>query len=192
MRSINKIACSALLWLLAIVLAGGCQCWKKSFPTPPLGTHSDPIWRRQEAAGHASDLVIYQHEFDVNGDNLNTGGQDHLRSIAARLHCGVALPVIIERSSTSENPQSEFKYPVNPNSELDLRRRDMIVKSLVNMGIPHADNCVVVAPAMAEGITAVEAIRAYQNGVLENNSQNGNYGGTAGGAFGGGLGTGFF
>jgi hypothetical protein len=192
----NTVKHYLLLALSASVLLSGCQCCKNSMPTPPLGTHSDPIWRHQEAGGEATDMTVYQHEFELDGARMNPAGQDHLRAIAARLHCGVTLPVTVERSATSIDPQSEYKYPVNPNSELDLRRREMVVQMLGHMGISNADNCVVVAPAIAEGATAIEASGAYQRGVLESNYNNqgnaGNYGGGAAFGAGFGAGTGLF
>jgi hypothetical protein len=126
---------------------------------------SDEIWRRQAAGASASDFVIYQNEFELNGTRLNLAGEDHLRSIAARLHCGQPVPVVIERSMTSERPDSEFHYPVNANPELDMKRRTAVVKCLIAMGISQAEHCVVVAPAMAEGYTATEAVAAYYEGV---------------------------
>jgi hypothetical protein len=157
----------AALCLCLTASLAGCSLFDsdRKTPTPPLGVQSDEIWRRHEAGASASDFVIYQHEFELNGTRLNLGGQDHLRSIAARLHSGQPLPVVIERSMTSERPDSEFHYPVNPNPELDMQRRAAVAKCLIAMGIPQADHCVVVAPAMAEGYTATEAAAAYEQGL---------------------------
>jgi hypothetical protein len=175
--------------MAAIVsLVGGC-CNLEKTPTPPLGAQSDSVWRRQEAGAAASEFVIYQHEFVLNDTRLNAAGEDHLRSIAARLHCGAPLPVVVERSMTSEKPNSEFHYPVNPNPELDMKRRDVIVKSLIGLGITNADQCVVVAPPFAAGYTATQAARAYQRGMSLSGHAQGGFGqGTAGGL--GGIGVG--
>ena len=134
MKAFQNTAAAAALWTSGLfALAGGCCCWPDKTPTPPLGTQSDIVWRRQEAARSASDFVIYQHEFVYDPDNqlrvrLNMAGEDHLKSIAARLHCGDPLPVIVERSMTSERPDSEYQYPVNPNPELDMKRREAVVR----------------------------------------------------------------
>ena len=154
----------------------------KETPTPPLGTQSDAIWRRQAAAASASDFVIYQNEFEKNGVHLNTAGEDHLRSIAARLHCGAPVPVIIERSMTHIRPETEFKYPIHPDFELDRRRREAVVATLVAMGIPNAEQCTVVAPAMAEGFTANEAAQAQNQGMMSGGGNGGGRGGNGGGA----------
>jgi hypothetical protein len=156
-----------------------------------LGSQSDCIWRRQEASASASDFVIYEGEFKTDTDTiqLNTAGEDHLKAIAARLHCGAPLPVIVQRSMTSVDPNSKYKYPVNPNPELDVKRRDYIVKALVSLGISNADQCVVIAPKLAEGATASEAAQAYQNGINGDGRNFGGFGvGRAGGL--GGIGTG--
>jgi len=175
MKTFWKIEAPALLWIITVMtISGGCGCWAKRTPTPPLGTQSDAIWRRQEAGASASDFVIYQHEFVKNGIRLNTAGEDHLRSIAARLHCGAPLPVIIERSMTHVRPDTEFHYPVHPDFELDKRRREAVVATLIAMGIPNADQNTVVAPAMAEGFNAEEAAAAYNESF--SNSSRGNNG----------------
>lgn len=171
MKALPKTALAAALWTAGLlVLAGGCASWPDKTPTPPLGTQSDIIWRRQEAAATASDFVIYQHEFVFDPDNqehvrMNSAGEDHLKSIAARLHCGAPLPVIIERSNTSERPGSQYHYPVNHNPELDMKRREAVVRWLNALGITNADQCVVVAPALAAGYKATEATRAYHRGL---------------------------
>jgi hypothetical protein len=189
MKAFQTIAASGVLWIAALAPLAGCSSWgHKKVPTPPLGTQNDCIWRRQEAGAAASDFVMYQNEFEPNdelsdnsddgrpkrdGARLNMAGEDHLRSIAARLHDGACMPVVVERSMTSERSDSEYKYPVNPNPELDMKRRDVVVKSLMALGIVNAEQCVVVAPAMAEGYTATEAVRAYNRGLSDTNARTG-------------------
>jgi hypothetical protein len=165
-----------LTFLGLVLLAGGC-CWPEKLPTPPLGTQSDQNWRRMEAGAAASDFVIYQSEFSVdpkdeNKIQLNAAGEDHLRSIAARLQCGAPLPVVIERGNMSKRADTEYQYPVHPNPELDMKRRDYVAKTLVAMGITNADQCVIVAPAMAEGYKGTEAARAYARGLATSGHEN--------------------
>jgi hypothetical protein len=175
MKAFQRTAAAAALWTSSfLVLAGGCSSWPDKTPTPPLGAQSDIIWRRQEAGASASDFVIYQHEFVYDPDNqervrLNAAGEDHLKSIAARLHCGAPLPVIVERSMTSERPGSEYHYPINPNPLLDMKRREAVVKWLIALGIANADQCVVVASPLAAGYKATEAARAYHRGLARGN-----------------------
>jgi hypothetical protein len=180
MKTTWKIEVPAFLWIFtAVTLFGGCCGWEKRTPTPPLGIQSDAIWRRQAAGASASDFVIYQNEFVKNEIRLNTAGEDHLRSIAARLHCGAPVPVIVERSTTHIRPDTKHHYPIHPDPELDRRRREHIVALLIAMGIPNADQCTVVAPAMAEGFTAEEAAHAFNQGLMSGNGNNrsGNNGG---------------
>ena len=95
---------------------------------------------------------------------------------------------MVERSSMSARQNTEYQYPIHPNPALDLRRREIIVRSLTAMGIVDADNRVVVAPAFSQGYRAQEAEAAFQNGM----NGRGGFGGGMGGGFGGGMGGGFF
>lgn len=185
---------AAALPLLAGCCTGDCAARYKSPGIAPLGAQSDAIWQRQEANAEASDYVVYQHEFEMNGVRLNTDGEDHIRQIAARLRCHADMPVVVERSMTKVRPQTEFKYPVHPDPELDMQRRDVIVRLLLAMGIADAEQRVMVAPALAEGQNATEAGRSYYQGLNRGGYGSGNsgfggawFGGASGGAGFGGI-----
>lgn len=171
--------------LLAVT---GCQGWGRiANPAPaPLGALSDPIWRNQEANAERSDFVVYQHEFQGDTEFLNTGGEDHVKQIAYRILRGQDAQVIVERSMTSARADTEFKYPVHPNPELDMRRRDIVVRSLAAMGIADSHERVVVAPALTPGITADEAESAYHSGIGSSGmgTPSGGFGGFMTGGFG--------
>jgi hypothetical protein len=145
-----------------------------------VGQISDPIWQKQEANAEYSDFVVYQHEFKKDSEELNPAGEDHVKQIAARLVGGQEIQVVVERDTMSVDPKSEFKYPVNSNPELDMRRREIVARSLAAMGVPDADQRVSVAPAFAQGFTGPEAEAAYQRGVTS-----GTYGQQGMGGFGG-------
>lgn len=153
----------------------------------PLGAVSDPIWQSQEARAEASEFVIYQHEFQDDAPYLNFCGQSHVKQIAARLQYCPNMPVVIQPDMTKIDESTEFKYPVHPDPVLDLKRREMIVLALQEMGVADAEKRVVVAPAYAEGFTAVEAQQAY-NAALSGAGQFGGGGGFGGfgSSFGGG------
>jgi uncharacterized membrane protein YgcG len=120
-------------------------------PAPaPLGTITNEYWVRQETNAEAIDFVIYEHEFVDQSFRLNTGGEDHVKQIAYRLKQGAPFPVIVERTMNGIDPDSEYKFPVHPNPELDLARRELIVRVLTAMGVADADSRVVVAPGLAE------------------------------------------
>lgn len=190
MKPSKPISMAALLVIGAVALmATGCahyRCAEALYepppPAAPLGTLSDHHWQIQEANGEASDFVVYQHEFEMNKARLNMAGEDHVKQIAARLHEGRNLPVLVERSMTTARPDTEFQYPVHPNPELDMLRREVVVRSLTAMGIPDADQRVVVAPALAPGQKATEARAAYLRGYSGRG-----YGGAGFGGFGGGF-----
>ena len=176
----------ALVGLLVTVC--GCQQWKMFYQHPsalPLGTLSDPVWQNQEVNAELADFIVYQHEFKEGAEYLNTAGEDHVRRIAARLSSGQDATVIVERSFMTPRENTKYHYPVHPNPQLDLRRREILVRSLVAMGIVDAEERVVVAPSFAEGFRSHEAEAAYQRGM----SSYGGGGGGGGGGFGGG---GFF
>ncbi len=180
MKHISYLTQFSLVTLLG--LAVGCGYPKFNTTEAPLGTISDEIWKAQEHNAEASDFVIYQHEFKLNETRLNTSGEDHVKQIAERLLMGQDFPVVIERSMTSPRPDTEFKFPVHPNPELDMRRRHLVVLALERLGVAGADERVVVAPAFAEGYESQEAIGAYGRGM----SLFGGGGGFGGGGFGGG------
>jgi len=92
--------------------------------------------------------------------------------------------VVVERSQTSAKAGTKYQYPVHFNPELDMKRREVVVRALTRMGIADADTRVVVAPAFAQPLTGNEAQSAYATGL-----SGGGLGG-GGGGFGGGMGGG--
>ncbi|MHB8902355.1 MAG: hypothetical protein ACYC6Y_26650 [Thermoguttaceae bacterium] len=161
LRLLVAVAC------LATLAAAGCHGWgsRRDHAPAPLGTLSDPIWRNQESNAEHSDFVIHMHEFQGNTERLNTAGEDHVKQIAARLLSGQEAQVLVERSMTSARPETKYQYRVHPNVELDLARREIVVRSLAAMGITDAEQRVVVSPALTPGMTADEAEGAYRAGV---------------------------
>jgi hypothetical protein len=157
---------------------------------PPLGAISDQYWTRQEYNAEASKNVFYQHEFKFQGERLNWAGEDHLKQVAAQMVRNPEFPVIIERSLTAPDPTAKYKYPVNPDPALDMRRREMVVEALTSLGVPDAANRVVVSTALAPGITGQQAEQAFLRGGLNTGGAFGGFGSSFGGfgGFGGGLG----
>jgi hypothetical protein len=203
MKRISRRRFAALAMSTAATsILGGCHHYHESRalyqPPPavaPLGAISDPIWQSQEARAEASEFVIYNHEFEFEAPWLNHCGKSHVKQIAARLQYCPNLPVVIQPDQTKIDESTEFKYPVHPNPELDLKRREMIVLALQEMGVHDAEKRVLVAPPYAEGFTATEAQQVY-NQALSGAGQFGGFGGGfggfgssfGGGGFGGGFG----
>jgi hypothetical protein len=199
LSGIAALLAAPLLWALP-GCAGARNAWMFYSPPPaptPLGTHVDQANRIQEDNSEAAKFIVYQHEFKLNelvdgqnvgGFRLNEDGEDHVRKIAEQLRHGVMYPVVVERSRSTAWPDTRFEYPVHFDAELDLKRRAVVVQSLTMLGVPDADQRVVVAPAFPQGYTSGEAAAAY------NNSLRGGLGGSGGGGFGGGGfgGGGFF
>jgi uncharacterized membrane protein YgcG len=139
----------------------------------------------QEMHGEANDFVLYEHEWVAGTSRLNPAGEAHLRQIAARSG-QVPFPVLVENSSEETAAMIEGCPPCD---KLDEDRRNVVIAALTLMGVPGASQRVVVAPALAAGLTSAEGEQAY-GGSLRNNGSGG-FGGGGGGGFGGsGLGGG--
>ncbi|MEO8493461.1 MAG: hypothetical protein ABI614_00210 [Planctomycetota bacterium] len=185
----NKTFSALILSVTSFSVSVGCGNHHFFRTEAPLGSISDDVWRAQEHNAEASDFVLYQHEFKLNEVRLNTAGEDHVKQIAERISNGDNFPVVIERSNTTARLDTDYKFPVHPNPELDMQRRKLIVNALVRLGVPDADERVVVAPAFAEGFQSQEAMSAYGRGFSLQGGQGGGGFGGGGGGFGGG---GFF
>ena len=189
-----------LLGCLSLSLLAGCSHFKNARllyerpdSMPPLGTISDDVWHKHELHGEASDFAVYQSEFVADSAELNTLGEDHVKEIAHRLVQGQDFPVMVERSMTTSRSTTEHEYPIHPNPVLDMQRREIIVRSLVALGVQDADQRVVVSPALAAGYPAEQARAAYQQGQFGGGFGLGGFGRGAGGfGAGGGFGGGFF
>lgn len=178
---------AAVAGLLGLAAAGGWGRGRWGAPSgpAPLGTLSNQFWRLQEHNAEASDFVVYEHEWEMDGTRLNWQGEDHVKQIAARLHAGVHYPVLVERCRHARRQSDRYKYPVHLNPQLDMRRREVIVQALTTFGIAEADQRVVVSPALTEGLTSPEAERAYLRGLNMDTYGTGFGGGSGGGRFGG-------
>ena len=157
--TIKHKRCEPLAW--AVVLAGslglascGTPSWKGLFQNPPgpapIGTISDQYWSQQEINGEGWKNIIFQHEFKKNGVRLNWAGEDHVKQIAAQINRNPDFKVVIERSTMTADPTAKYKFPVNLNPELDMKRREMVVQALLAMGVPDASERVVVGPDLPQ------------------------------------------
>jgi uncharacterized membrane protein YgcG len=195
--------------LSVLLAAAGCTTPSLFYQPPPapamLGTVVDQTNQTQDENAEASKFVIYQHEFELNknregggvaGIRLNEYGEDHVRRIAEGVRNGVPFPVVVERSQTTAQTGTKYKYPVHFNPDLDMKRREVVVRALTQMGIANADTLVVVAPAFAQPLTGNEAQGAYATGISGwgggFGGMGGGFGGMGGGFGGGGFGGGFF
>ena len=120
----------------------------------PLGAVTDAHWETQQTNAEAADFIFYDHEFVGETAELAPGAKDHLMQVALRLE-HVPFPVVIERSPHNARPQ------------LDRTRRQVIVELLARLGHEASEGRVVIAPAFAEGMTAVEGESAYRNSISD-------------------------
>jgi hypothetical protein len=137
----------------------------------PLGQVTDAHWETQQTNAEASDFIFYDHEFVGETAKLNPAAKEHLLSVALRLP-HVPFPLVVEQSVDNKKPQ------------LDAERRQAIVDMLVKLGYEPVDidPRVVVAPAIAPGLTAIETESAYRSTI---GGDYGGYGGGGGRRFGG-------
>jgi len=143
----------AACWLM---LAGCCgphmtheQMLGPAYDRPfPLGQVTDSFWETQQTNGEASDFIFYDHEFEGETDTLTDGGKKHLLQVAMRMR-HVPFPVVVEQGLHNRHP------------DLDRWRRATVVNELMQLGVDTAEERVVVAPAIARGITALEGEAAY-------------------------------
>jgi hypothetical protein len=148
--------------------AGGASGQGPAYDHPfPLGQVTDAHWETQQTNAEASDFVFYDHEFVGDTDKLAPGAKKHLMQVALRLE-HVPFPVVIEQSQHN-------RYP-----KLDQQRRKTIVEQLGRIGVENAEKRVVVAGALAAGITSIEAEQAYQEAINSGNSGGGRFGGFGG------------
>ncbi len=180
----------AALVVAALPVITGCEggWWVWGRPSAqPLGTLSDPVWQAQEHNAEKSDFVVHEHEFVGDQEFLNTAGEDHLKQIAFRIVSGHDAQVLVERSRTSARPDTEYKYRVHVNSDLDMRRRDIVVRCLSALGVQDSDARVVIAPDLAPTYRAGEMAATYYDSSSYGNSNWGGGWGGGGGGWGGGY-----
>ena len=115
--------------------------------------------------------VIYQNEWFQDGPQLGPYGQQHATRLAATLPV-VPYKVVIE---------PKFDQAKNAfDTTLDHARRDSMVHYLESRGIDDAENRVVIAYPIAEGLSADEGARA--GAIVQGGGGQGNNLGGFGGA----------
>ena len=171
----------------------GCSYLRCSLPshpiqavpdTYPLGSVMRAHFHTMQTNAEAADFILHRADFVGSTAELTPFGRDRILEIAARAR-SAPFPVLIERSEHNSDP------------ELDEHRRNIIAQVLYDLGIPEADQRVIVSPAYGRGRNSREGeIDYYQfinsrmgNGV--GNGNGGNAGQNGGGGQFGGAGGGF-
>ena len=180
----NRILLATLVAMMCVTAAIGCHHRNNArdnggggkgggpaYDYPfPVGHVTDAFWETQQTNAEASDFVFYDHEFVGDTEKLAPGAKKHLASVALRLE-HVPFPVVIEQS------------PHNRNPELDRKRRQTVVEQLARIGVENSEKRVVIAGALAAGITSIEAEQAYQEVINDGYGGGGRRFGGFGGTF---------
>lgn len=122
-----------------------------------VGATTDAFWATQQTNAEAADFIFFDHEFEGNTAMLTSGAKKKLMSVALRLE-HVPFPIVIEESLHDRRPQ------------LDVARLRTVVEQLARLGVEDAERRVIIAPAFAEGVSAVEGEAAYHR-VLSGEAQ---------------------
>lgn len=142
-------------------------------------SHEFEINLQEDGSARAADeksnsTFDYHAPIRPQGFRLTEAGLDHVRQIADVLRSfefsDHPPSVVVERSETSKRWDTEHHYPVYQNEELDEARRMVVVGVLETLGVPDANEIVVIAPAFPMGLNAREASAAYQRAMWRNDS----------------------
>lgn len=133
------------LLLTMLICAAGCttSAWHTHVDSAvpdvwPLGSLSAAHWHTMETNAEASDFVVYRSEFVRHSPVLTAFGRSHVMEIAARLP-SVPFPVLVE-------PEPHHKA-----AQLDLARRQHVVRLLNELSVPDAASRTVVSPPYSNG-----------------------------------------
>jgi hypothetical protein len=140
---------------------------------PPAGTYSCRWQTEQIARAQQDFFVIHQTEWYLGGKELGPDGRKHIREIAKRLSEHASSPVIV--SATVDD-------------KLNAARKQVVVESLLKLGVLDADSRVVSGESEAEGLYGQEAVRDGTARLQGGGTGTAGAGGGLGAA-GGGLGT---
>ncbi|MFL5330640.1 MAG: hypothetical protein ACJ8C4_17190 [Gemmataceae bacterium] len=151
---------------------------------PPNGSYLYRWKEEQDNRAEASDFTIFLTEWYMGGTDLGPYGLHHLGDIAKRLPT-VRFPVVIE-------PHLD--------TNLNEKRRELVVQVLTNQGFADAESRVVIAFPQAEFMYGEEGVVTFNQMLFGGNNgrgrggynnQNGGMGGYGGGFGGSGYGTHF-
>jgi len=123
----------------------------------------------------------------IRGFRLTPYGEDHVYQIADALiqhqESGSTQwhpwDVVVERSQSSKLWDTQYRYPVHFNAELDEARRQTVVAMLTRLGVANANEIVFVGPSFSEGGDATEAASSWSSRFL-----GGGFGSQGGGGIG--------
>ncbi len=123
-----------------------CESECAEIPVPnmyPLGAISQTHYDLMQANAEAADFCIPKSEFEPGSTDLTEVGRDHVLELSARMQ-ETPFPVLVERGS---------------DSDLNTRRREMVVRVLADLGNADAEHRTVVSPAYNNGMPAATALR---------------------------------
>ncbi len=142
-------------WLVCVVALIGSGCASPSAPqTADLTAPPAPRleWKRsiQTASNvgepQAQDLVIREHRFVSHSPELNLDGEDQIQRIVTALR-HTRAKIVIESSSGAPILATAISDTADEASKLDVLRRQHVIQKLLSLGIPDAEERVVLEPS---------------------------------------------
>lgn len=115
-------------------------------PSPRLEWKRTPQTASKSSAPRAQDLIIREHRFVSHSPELNLDGEDQIQRILAALKNSHAKIVIESCNGTPILPTA-LADNVHESSKLDVQRRQYVIQKLLSLGIPDAEERVVLEPA---------------------------------------------
>lgn len=141
-------------WVVCVAALFGTGCASSQGPqTADLTAPPAPRleWKRsaQTAAKvgqpQAQDLVIREHRFVSHSAELNLDGEDQIQRLAKALR-ETPAKITIESSNGLKMLAASMTDTAKDISKLDLQRRQYVIQQLLSLGIPDAEERVVLEP----------------------------------------------
>lgn len=135
-------------WMICVVVLMGSGCASSRGPqtadlTAPAAPRMD--WKRTKTTASPAgelrdqDLVIREHRFVSHSAELNLDGEDQLQRIVTALRDSRAK-IMIEPSGGTPILMADMPDSAD---KLDVQRRQYVIQKLLSLGIPDAEERVV-------------------------------------------------
>jgi hypothetical protein len=144
-------------WVVCLIVLLGSGCAAPQGPqtadlTAPPAPRLEWARAKQVASNskmgepRAQDMVIREHRFVSHSPELNLDGEDQVQRIVTALRHTQAK-IVIESSGGAPILATALSDTVDESSKLDSQRRQYVIQKLLLLGIPDAEDRVVLEPS---------------------------------------------